>query len=40
MTVKPDQETISKIHRCFTVECNNTAWDLIEKTDRSAEDDR
>lgn len=40
MTEKPDQETITKMHRYFAAACNNTAWDLIEKTDRTAEDDR
>jgi hypothetical protein len=31
---------IADAHRYFAAHCFNSAWDLIEKTDRSAEDDR
>src|SRR5687767_12739037 len=29
---------LPKAHRWFAVECNNQAWDLIEKPNRGAED--
>jgi hypothetical protein len=31
---------IATAHRYFAAHCFNSAWDLIEKADRSAEDDR
>ena len=37
--VKPDFD-IAAAHRHFAAHCFNSAWDLIEKADRSAEDDR
>lgn len=27
-------------HKCFAAHCFNSAWDFIEKKDRTAEDDR
>ena len=36
----PDPELIQKMHHWFAVECNNHAWELAERTDRSAEEDR
>ena len=36
----PEPELIEKMHRYFAVECNNRAWDLTEKTDRSSDEDR
>ena len=32
-------EELKKIHRKFAVECFNNTWTLIEKSDRTAEDD-
>lgn len=29
---------VSRAHRWFAVECNNSAWDLLESSGRSAED--
>lgn len=40
MAEKPDHETIARMHRFFAVECNNTAWDLADKADRTLDDDR
>ncbi len=31
---------LNKAHKWFAVETNNATWDLLEKTDRTAEDDR
>ena len=36
MTERPSQENIDQWHRWFAVECNNTAWDLISKPERTA----
>lgn len=40
MAEKPTQEQIDQWHRWFAVECNNRAWDLIDKETRSPEEDR
>jgi len=34
----PPQAEIDQWHRWFAVECNNTAWGLAEKSDRSEEE--
>ena len=36
----PDQTEIDKWHHWFAAECNNRAWDLAEKAERSADEDR
>ena len=40
MSEQPTQEMIDKWHRWFAVECNNRAWDLMSKSDRTPADDR
>ena len=40
MAESPSPETIAHMHRWFAIECNNTCWELIEKANRSPEDDR
>lgn len=40
MSEEPSSATIAQMHRWFAVECNNDAWVLIEKVERSAQDDR
>ena len=39
MAKKPDFDTASA-HKYFSAHCFNSAWDLIEKKDRSAEEDQ
>lgn len=38
MTKQPEFD-VQAAHRWFAVDCFNATWDLIERTDRSAEDD-
>lgn len=40
MAETPSPETIAQMHRWFAVECNNGCWELIEKAERSPDDDR
>lgn len=40
MDEQPTQETIERWHRWFAVECNNTAWNLTSKQDRTADEDQ
>jgi len=40
MSEQPTQEMIDKWHRWFAVECNNRAWGLTSKTDRTPDEDR
>ena len=40
MAEEPTQELIDQWHRRFAVECNNQAWDLIDKERRSPAQDR
>jgi hypothetical protein len=40
MAETPTPEMIARMHRFFAVECNNGSWDLIEKADRTEQDDR
>ncbi len=39
MSQAPDLSTPEAVHRYFSVYCFNHTWDLLDKTDRSAEDD-
>ena len=36
--MKQPQFNLQQAHRWFAVECNNHAWDLIEKSDRTADE--
>ena len=38
--VKPAETDIAAAHKFFAADCFNKAWDLIEKPDRSPQDDR
>jgi hypothetical protein len=40
MTEQSGQETIDRWHRWFAVECNNHAWDLVEKEERTPSEQR
>ena len=40
MAEQPTEAMIDQWHRWFAVECNNRAWDLIEKAQRTAAEDR
>jgi hypothetical protein len=40
MPLKPPDFDVAAAHRYFAAKCFNDAWDLIEKPDRTAEDDR
>src|SRR2546428_14045557 len=40
MAEQPTQEIIEQWNRWFAVECNNRAWDLIEKANRTPAEDR
>lgn len=40
MSEQPTQELMDQWHRRFAVECNNRAWDLISKPDRTPADNR
>lgn len=40
MDDKPTQETIDRWHRFFAVECNNAAWNLTSKLDRTPDEDQ
>lgn len=40
MAEAPTPEMIARMHRFFAVECNNGSWDLIEKADRTEQDNR
>jgi len=40
MAEQPTQEIIEQWNRWFAVECNNRAWDLIEKANRAPAEDR
>ena len=40
MAEEPTQEMIDQWHRWFAVECNNRAWDLIEKANRTPVEER
>lgn len=40
MEEQPTQEEIDRWHRRFAVECNNAAWDLTSKPDRTAGEDQ
>lgn len=37
---QPDPDTLNRLHRWFAIECNNNAWDLLEKDPLSNEDQR
>lgn len=40
MTDEPTPEMIEKWHRRFAVECNNHTWDLIDKAERTPDEDQ
>ena len=40
MAEKPSQEEIDRFHRYFAIEANNRAWTLVEKADRSQDENR
>lgn len=40
MSEDPSPETIQKMHRWFAVECNNGAWNLSSKPERTQVEDR
>jgi hypothetical protein len=40
MPEKPTQEVVDRMHRWFAVECNNGAWDLTAKAERTASENR
>lgn len=40
MMVNPPEFDLAKAHRYFAAYCFNSAWDLIEKKDRTAQDDQ
>lgn len=40
MTEQPTQEAVDKWHRWFAIECNNQAWTLTDKADRTPTEDR
>lgn len=40
MAKRPDQKKIDKWQRWFAIECNNLAWELAAKFDRTPEEDR
>jgi hypothetical protein len=39
MPERPDEEELHKRHRWFAVECNNRSWTLIERPERTADED-
>ncbi|MCA9788009.1 MAG: hypothetical protein H6678_11285 [Candidatus Delongbacteria bacterium] len=39
MSDTPTKEQLQQIHRGFAAQCFNACWDLIDKHDRSAQDD-
>jgi hypothetical protein len=40
MKEQPSQETIDQWHRWFAAECNNAAWNLTSKQDRTTDQDQ
>lgn len=40
MAEKPTGEMIERMHRWFAVECNNQAWELAGRPERSADENR
>ena len=40
MSNVPDNLDPASWHRFFAIECNNRAWELVEKTDRSSAEER
>lgn len=39
MAERPGDDEIAKWHRFFAVECNNSAWNLIEREKRTSQED-
>ena len=39
MTEQPNSEEVEKWHRWFAIECNNIAWELSEKVDRTDDEE-